>query len=552
MSYLALYRKYRPVRFDQVIGQEPVTLTLKNQIRTGRIGHAYLFSGTRGTGKTSVAKIFARAVSCSHSEDGEPCNECEPCRSALEGRNMDIIEMDAASNNGVDNIRTINDEVAYLPTEGKYKVYIIDEAHMLSSGAFNALLKTLEEPPSHVIFILATTEPNKIPVTIQSRCQRYDFGRISTEDIFLKLKELLEKEQVEADDEALRFIARKAQGGMRDALSLTDQCISAFAGQKLTYEKVLSMIGGVDIEVLSTMFRHIARLEPGPALKLFSSLIDRGKDPAVFVSDMIGYMRSLLLTQASLESADLLEISPEELPRVEEDAGMVRESVLMRYIRILSDLESGLKTAVSKRVLVETALIRLCRPQMEKDTVSVLERVRRLEKLAEEGMVPAQPSPGRPAQVQGTGPELPKEESSLPEASAGGGQAREELPKAAPADLVEIKRQWKSIIAGLKDGRARAQFGGVDLYFEPDGSDDVLVIVFPDFMGTRYLSDQAVNDQLRELIEAKIGKKVELKIVFREDLPSLENKVSPIGIVDDVLKGLSGAQVIVTDEDIDE
>ena len=552
MSYLALYRKYRPVRFDQVIGQEPVTLTLKNQIRTGRIGHAYLFSGTRGTGKTSVAKIFARAVSCEHPGDGEPCNECEICRSALEGRNMDIVEMDAASNNGVDNIRTINDEVAYLPTEGKYKVYIIDEAHMLSPGAFNALLKTLEEPPSHVIFILATTEPNKIPVTIQSRCQRYDFGRISTEDIFRKLKELLEQEQTEAEDEALRFIARKAQGGMRDALSLTDQCISAFAGQKLTYEKVLSMIGGVDIEVLSTMFRHIARQEPGPALKLFSGLIDRGKDPAVFVSDMIGYMRSLLMTQASLESADLLEISPEDLPRVEEDAGMVRESVLMRYIRVLSDLESSLKTAVSKRVLVETALIKLCRPQMEKDTVSVLERVRRLEKLAAEGAVLTDTPPVPVTSGRDTGGLPPNEEAPLQEGTSGPSPDKEELPKAAPADLVEIKRQWKSITAGLKDGRARAQFSGVELMFEPDGSDDMLVIVFPDFMGTRYLSDKTVNDQLKELIEARIGKKVELKIVFREDLPALEKKVSPIVMVDDVLKALSGAQVIVTDEDIDE
>ena len=545
MSYLALYRKYRPVRFDQVIGQDAIVTTLKNQIRNDRIGHAYLFCGSRGTGKTSAAKIFARAVNCTHTDDGEPCNECEACRASLEGRNMDILEMDAASNNGVDNIRTINDEVAYLPTQGRYKVYIIDEAHMLSPGAFNALLKTLEEPPAHVIFILATTEPNRIPVTIQSRCQRYDFGRISTDDIFRNVKDLLEKEQVEAEDEALRFIARKAQGGMRDALSLTDQCISLFSGQTLTYEKVLSMTGAVDTEVLSTMFRHIAAGEPGPALKLFSDLVDRGKDPAVFVSDMIGYMRSLLMTQASLESADLLEISPEDLPRVEKDAGMVRESVLMRYIRVLSDLESSLKTAVSRRVLVETALIRLCRPQMEKDTVSVLERVRRLEKIAESGVFisapsKAAPSPGPAAKEEPEGQSAVKEEEkAVP-------------PKAAPEDLVEIRRQWKSIAAGLKDPRARAQFAEVDLMFEPEGSDDVLVVVFPDFMGTRYISDQAVSDQLKEQILSKTGKSVELKIIFKDDLPALENKVSPIVLVDEILKGLSGAQVIITDDDIDE
>ena len=536
MSYLALYRKYRPVCFDEVIGQQHIVTTLRNQIRTGRIGHAYLFCGTRGTGKTSVAKIFARAVNCDQVRDGEPCNECAPCRSSLEGRNMDILEMDAASNNGVDNIRTINDEVAYSPAEGRYKVYIIDEAHMLSPGAFNALLKTLEEPPAHVIFILATTEPAKIPVTIQSRCQRYDFHRISSEEIFRKLKTLLENERVEADEDALRFIARKAQGGMRDALSLTDQCISLFAGERLTFDRVLSMIGAVDTEVLSTMYRHIAKGEAGPALKLFSDLTDSGKDPGAFVSDMIGYVRNLLLTQASLESAGLLEISREELPRVEEDAGMVRESVLMRYIRVLSELESSLRTAVSRRILTETALIRLCRPQMEKDTASVLERIRALEKKMEEnpeGMP-------RAAKLPETKP--PEEKKPQPAA----------VPKAAPSDLVEIRARWKSIVAGLKDARARTQFALVDLMFEPEGNKNTLVIVFPDFMGTRYMSDQDTIAQLEKQIVEKTGKSAELKFTFREDLSTLKQSVSPIEAVDEVLRTLTGTEVIVTDEDTEE
>ena len=543
MSYLALYRKYRPVNFHQVVGQPHIVTTLQNQVKSERIGHAYLFCGTRGTGKTSVAKIFARAVNCSHAAEGEPCNECSTCLSSLEGRNMDILEMDAASNNGVDNIRAINEEVAYSPTEGRYRVYIIDEAHMLSPGAFNALLKTLEEPPAHVIFILATTEPNKIPVTIQSRCQRYDFRRISSEEIFERLKELLEREKIEAEDEALRFIARKAQGGMRDALSLTDQCISLFAGEKLTYDKVLSMIGAVDTEVLSLMYRHIAKQEPGPALKLFSDLLDNGRDCAAFVSDLIGYLRSLLLTQASLESAELLEISREELPRVEEDAGMVRESVLMRYIRILSELESRLRTASAKRTLTEVALIRLCRPQMEKDKTSLLERIRRIEKQLEEGIT----VPVRPEKET-----LPAPEQE-PETGSGRVQAeRPPAPKAAPSDLVEIKKQWKSIVSGLKDARARSQFSLVELMFEPEGEDKALVIVFPDFMGNRYLSDRETIAQLEALIEGRTGKRVELKFTFKEDVGALKEKVSPITAVDDVLNALPGMELVVTDEDEDE
>ncbi len=541
MSYLALYRKYRPVSFEQVVGQPHIVTTLLNQVKSGRIGHAYLFCGTRGTGKTSVAKIFARAVNCEHASEGEPCNECRTCLSSLEGRNMDILEMDAASNNGVDNIRAINEEVAYSPSEGRYRVYIIDEAHMLSPGAFNALLKTLEEPPAHVIFILATTEPNKIPVTIQSRCQRYDFRRISSEEIFERLRELLEKEQVEAEDEALRFIARKARGGMRDALSLTDQCISLFAGEKLTYERVLSMIGAVDTEVLSLMYRHIAGQEVGPALKLFSDLLDNGRDCAAFVGDLIGYLRSLLLTQASLESADLLEISRDELPRVEEDAGMVRESVLMRYIRILSELESQLRTASAKRTLTEVALIRLCRPQMEKDRTSVLERIRLIEKQLEEGVtvpVTAQAAPAPPSAREGE--RAPAKAEKAP------------APKAAPSDLVEIRRQWKSIVSGLKDARARSQFSLVDLMFEPEGEEKALVIVFPDFMGNRYLSDAETIAQLRAQIEARTGKSVELKFTFKEDIGTLKEKVSPIMEVDDILSALPGMELVVTDEDEDE
>lgn len=249
MAYQALYRKWRPLEFEDVKGQEHIVTTLKNQIRADRIGHAYLFCGTRGTGKTTVAKIFAKAVNCEHPVDGSPCGECPTCKAIAEGRSMNVIEIDAASNNGVDNIREIRDEVQYSPTEGRYKVYIIDEVHMLSIGAFNALLKTLEEPPAYVIFILATTEAHKIPVTILSRCQRYDFHRISIETIAGRLSQLMEAEHINVEEKAIRYVAKAADGSMRDALSLLDQCIAFYLGQDLKYENVLEVLGAVDTAV---------------------------------------------------------------------------------------------------------------------------------------------------------------------------------------------------------------------------------------------------------------------------------------------------------------
>ena len=255
MSYQALYRKWRPQNFEDVKGQEHIVTTLKNQIRLGRIGHAYLFCGTRGTGKTTVAKIFARAVNCEHPVDGSPCGECAMCRAIQSQASMNVIEIDAASNNGVDNIREIRDEVEYSPTEGRFKVYIIDEVHMLSIGAFNALLKTLEEPPEYVIFILATTEAHKIPVTILSRCQRYDFHRITIDTIADRLRELADKEAMDVEDKALRYIARAADGSMRDALSLLDQCVAFYLNERLTYDHVLEILGAVDTSVFSRLLR---------------------------------------------------------------------------------------------------------------------------------------------------------------------------------------------------------------------------------------------------------------------------------------------------------
>ena len=298
MGYTALYRKFRPDTFEDVKGQDHIVKTLKNQIRADRAGHAYLFCGTRGTGKTTIAKILAKAVNCEHPIDGSPCNECASCRAIAAGASMNVIEIDAASNNGVENIREIREEVAYPPTEGKYKVYIIDEVHMLSIGAFNALLKTLEEPPSYVIFILATTEAHKIPVTILSRCQRYDFRRISQETILKRLQDLMEQEHVEAEEKALRYVARKGDGSMRDSLSLLDQCIAFYMGETLTYDRVLDVLGAVDTEVFSELLDHILKDRITDSIALLDRLILDGRDLTQFVSDFtVSYTHLTLPTK---------------------------------------------------------------------------------------------------------------------------------------------------------------------------------------------------------------------------------------------------------------
>ena len=313
MSYTALYRKFRPARFEDVKGQDHIVTTLRNQIKSDKIQHAYLFCGTRGTGKTSVAKLFAKAINCEHPTDGNPCLECPTCKAIASHSALNVVEIDAASNNGVDNIRQIIEEIAYPPTDGRFKVYIIDEVHMLSIGAFNALLKTLEEPPSYVVFILATTEVHKLPVTILSRCQRYDFKRISVNDIVERINELLPEEGIEADDDAIRYIAKNADGALRDALSLLDQCIAFNFGQRLTYEMVLETLGAVDLKVFSVMLRSIISGRVSDAIASLNAVIMEGRDLSQFVSDFTWYLRNLLLAVTSDDISSVVDMSKENL-----------------------------------------------------------------------------------------------------------------------------------------------------------------------------------------------------------------------------------------------
>lgn len=543
MSYTALYRKFRPDSFADVKGQDHIVTTLKNQINAGRIGHAYLFCGTRGTGKTTVAKILAKAVNCERPVDGNPCNQCETCRTISSGTSMNVIEIDAASNNGVDNIREIRDEVAYSPTSGKYKVYIIDEVHMLSIGAFNALLKTLEEPPSYVIFILATTEAHKIPITILSRCQRYDFKRISLDTIADRLRELMEEEKVEVEEKALRYIAKKADGSMRDALSLLDQCIAFYLGQKLTYDHVLEVLGAVDTEEFSRLLREILDCDVVRVIAHLEDLIMQGRELTQFVTDFTWYMRNLLLLKSSDDMEDVLDISTENLKLLKEEAGMIREDTLMRYIRIFSELSGQLKYAASKRVILEVALIKLCRPQMEKDEVSLVERIRVLEKKMEEGVF------AKPIQYEG--------EYELPYTPDGNGRTdvpsddreenagERELENAAPEDLKQVMKLWKSIV-GETQGRFKVVLSSAVPKYNPNSDDQRLFVVFADFLAEPYINNAEKAAELETIIAGKIGKRVEVKMILQADEHLSGGRLSKIS-VDDVIREVVHAEIEIED-----
>ena len=494
MSYTALYRKFRPDNFDDVKGQDHIVTTLTNQIKHNRIGHAYLFCGTRGTGKTTVAKILAKAVNCQHPVNGSPCGECDMCKAIQAGTSMNVIEIDAASNNGVDNIREIREEVAYRPTEGNYKVYIIDEVHMLSTGAFNALLKTLEEPPSYVIFILATTEAHKIPITILSRCQRYDFHRITIDTIAARLDELLKIEGVEAEEKAVRYVAKAGDGSMRDALSLLDQCIAFYLGQTLTYDKVLEVLGAVDTEVFSKLLRKVLQGDVTGAIRTLEDLIIGGRELGQFVGDFTWYMRNLLLVKTSENPEEAIDVSSENLKLLREESEMVDVETLMRYIRIFSDLSSQIRYSTQRRVLVEIALIKLCRPSMETTPDALTDRVAQLEKKVEEGVTVVAAAPDS-VSAGGHQPAAPKKIKEPVQ-----------MPKAIPDDIRQIVKSWSSIVRELP-GVTATYLRGAHLSL---GGENKLMLVFDDDLAYTYVSEERRRTEITERISNRIGKEIEV------------------------------------------
>lgn len=382
MAYTALYRKFRPTTFADVVGQEHITKTLRNQIIADRVGHAYLFNGGRGTGKTSSAKILARAINCLNPKDGEPCNECEICRGALNGSLTDIVEMDAASNNSVEDIRSIREEVNFLPTKAKYRVYIIDEVHMLSPGAFNALLKTLEEPPEHVKFILATTEPQKLPATILSRCQRFDFKRISNEDIIKRLKVVCNESNIEITDSALNIIAVLSEGAMRDALSILERCIQD-GENKIDEDKIKDLVGIPKIAFVNSITEAIIDYDIDKALKSMDDILNEGKDLNNFLWEIIKYIKDILIYKSS-KKADLY--SEDEIANINAISEKVKKEKLVNLIYELSKLETDMKWSTQKTIMFQAGIIKLCSNEFESSN-NIEERVDKIEKYLKSGRV---------------------------------------------------------------------------------------------------------------------------------------------------------------------
>lgn len=504
MSYTAMYRKFRPSRFEDVKGQNHIVTTLKNQIESDRIGHAYLFCGTRGTGKTTVAKLFAKAINCENRNGSDPCMECASCKAIQSGASMNVVEIDAASNNGVDNIRQIIEEVQYPPTEGRYKVYIIDEVHMLSIGAFNALLKTLEEPPSYVVFILATTEVHKLPVTILSRCQRYDFKRIGVDDIVGRINELLPQEGLEAEDEAVRYIAGAADGALRDALSLLDQCMAFNFGKKLTYEMVLDVIGAVDSQVFSNMLRAIIAGSVSSAIEFLEQSIMEGRELSQYVIDFTWYLRNLLLAKTSDDASVINDMSKEGMRRLREEAELVSAEQIIRYIRIFSELTNQIRFSTNKRVLVEIALIKLCKPEMDKNKDSIIPRLESIEDKLENGTFA----------VKTEAQEAPQKVERVKDAP---------LPKSVPDDVKTVIQNWRRIITQLN-------VGGLGSFLKTArpslGSDGELLLVFSNPVNkevfettveSRIPAAERNFNELKECLAEVTGKDIAVKIMLAKD-----------------------------------
>ena len=375
MGYTALYRKFRPLNFSEMVGQEHITKTLKNQIIANRVGHAYLFNGGRGTGKTSAAKILARAINCLSPKDGEPCNECEICKGAISGSLTDIVEMDAASNNSVEDIRSIREEVNFLPTKAKYRVYIIDEVHMLSTGAFNALLKTLEEPPEHVKFILATTEPQKLPATILSRCQRFDFKRISNEDIIKRLEIVCKESNIEISKNALNVIAVLSEGAMRDALSILERCVQD-GDNKIDEDKIKDLVGIPKTMYINALIEAVVEFDVNKALEVIQNVLDDGKDIINFLWEIIKYTKDILVYK-STKKLDLY--NEEELKDIKDLSDKLSKEKLVSLIYQLSELESDIKWSTQKTIMFQAGIIKLCSEQNEV-TQDIQERVNKIEK----------------------------------------------------------------------------------------------------------------------------------------------------------------------------
>ena len=513
MAYTALYRKFRPTTFADVVGQEHITKTLRNQIIADRVGHAYLFNGGRGTGKTSSAKILARAINCLNPKDGEPCNECEICRGALNGSLTDIVEMDAASNNSVEDIRSIREEVNFLPTKAKYRVYIIDEVHMLSPGAFNALLKTLEEPPEHVKFILATTEPQKLPATILSRCQRFDFKRISNEDIIKRLKVVCNESNIEITDSALNIIAVLSEGAMRDALSILERCIQD-GENKIDEDKIKDLVGIPKIAFVNSITEAIIDYDIDKALKSMDDILNEGKDLNNFLWEIIKYIKDILIYKSS-KKADLY--SEDEIANINAISEKVTKEKLVNLIYELSKLETDMKWSTQKTIMFQAGIIKLCSNEFDSSS-NIEERVDKIEKYLKSGrvavntmQVPVSATPVNQTQNYN----LNNRVQSTPTVASNTVKQNTmaNKPKQYSSDL---SKSWPTIVKDLKQNGKIVLYTNLMNTIAEEINDMTVGIKFPNGLssfGKTVLEKQENIKEISTLVSMACGKEMQIKYI---------------------------------------
>ena len=501
--YQALYRKYRPQTFDDVVGQGSITQILRTQVTTGKLSHAYLFTGSRGTGKTTCSKILAKAVNCLNPVDGNPCNCCAACKSIDSGACMDVLEIDAASNNGVDNVRTLREDAIYAPTELRKRVYIIDEVHMLSMSAFNALLKIIEEPPAHLMFILATTELHKVPATILSRCQRFSFRRIDPADIAARIHFVAYEEGIDVTEDAAKLLGRLADGALRDGLSLLDQCAAAASGQ-ITPETVYRTLGIAGSRSAGELLNAVADRDTGRALSLLTKQYAEGKDLAALVDELVSLCRDLLLLKTAPKTGAAMLTGVCTDAELRELLGRFSAGELLRHTRLLQDTASGFNKSANRRIDVELCLLQMCEPALDQDMQAMNARLSRLEAMVESGVVPAP----RPAEVLPSEQEKQPQAEEIPAESQPEREPEEVLPVSFWADLVDAVRKWRPSLGG---------------YFNTNDANLLIPALRGDLLELTAATDLVKNivdkDEVREFVAQRAGallhRPVRVRIVGR-------------------------------------
>lgn len=538
MGYTALYREWRPQNFYDIVGQEHITTTVKNQILNDRIAHAYLFCGTRGTGKTTTAKVFAKALNCLDLHDGEPCNKCEMCKKIDEGLAIDVTELDAASNNGIDKIRDIIDDVKYPPQEGRYKVYIMDEVHMLSTGAVNAFLKTLEEPPKNVIFILATTDPQKLPITILSRCQRFDFKRINNNEIIGRLRKIVDDQNAIADDKSLSLIARVSDGAMRDALSILDQAISMGNGA-VEYDILINMLGLVTNDHLFALTNAVNQRNVEKSIGIIDEVVYAGKDIYLFIKDLISHYRNILMAKVTNNPEDVLDMSEENITLIKEQGSKLRAEEVMRYIRILQEAEGNAKISKQARLYLELAIIKMCKIEYDTSNEVILSRLNKLEASLKNGSIKIQTEAIADGKV--------KADAAVKEIKK---EVRREVihhtsgNDSSKVSLNDIQKSWKDILERIKARRAMIVYASLITGKPIDCSKGILTIEYEEQY--KFNKDRLEKPEYRALLQEILAEifREDIKIVFTVEEGSSEEKST----ADMLLETLGSDMVDILDE----